>query len=157
MNYVFCISFTYTIVSHIFWVSKFSSSRRLYVKLWLKLYKDLLSKMFFISSTTQDTTHVLKILHLDTIVVKQLFIYKAHSRTPLTEISIKMSFSGKLSIFSCTDAFLRVAPRKTIQRFKLLQHDLLVLEREWDRTSTRELHFVSLTKHALTTTCCNIS
>lgn len=55
----------------------------------MKLYRDLLLRMFFMLNPAQGTTCVLKTLHLDTIAVKQLLVYKAHSSTLLTENQTK--------------------------------------------------------------------
>lgn len=75
----------YTIVSHLLWISKFSSNRHLYVKLWLKLHEDLLLKNVLHLEYNIRNSLCSDWLHLGTTAIKQLFIYKAQSRMPLTK------------------------------------------------------------------------
>lgn len=106
----------------------------------VKLHRHLILKLFFIQNPAQGTTCVLKILHVDTIAVKQ-FVQKAHSRTPLTKKQTKPKTKirksiirtfPKLLILSSTDILLQLASqKKTIQRFK--QWELVVSERERER------------------------
>lgn len=122
--------------------------------------------MFFLLNPAQDTTYVLKILHLDTIAVKQLLVYGAHSSTLLTENQTKpktkrrkekyykdLSWQALNTFLHCYFAIASL-PEKAIQRFKLMQCELLVSGREQERVNAQELHFAPLTKHTLTATYC---
>lgn len=111
--------------------------------------------MFFLLNPAQDTTYVLKILHLDTIAVKQLLVYGAHSRTLLTENRTKpktkrrkekyykdLSWQALNTFLHCYFAIASL-PEKAIQRFKLMQCELLVSGREQEKVECTGTSFCS--------------